>query len=284
MPKLSTPSPHHRAKTALTPERYAALKRDVEVLATTAERTSNHAKVEAFFRLGRRIVRERLKLKSGYHNAVLRDLSLDTPVSLRNLQYAVAFVAAYSRLPARGLSWSHYRLLLDRPDAESRAHYESLARNEHLTSPELASRIRSDVRNVPGGGVLPRPSAADYLYRAKVDNIVDGDTLDLSIDLGFHVDRRGRFRLANIDSPELNSTTDSRIAQDPGRAARDFVFNRLTAAKTIVVHTERTDLHGRYVTHLFYSDQDLPKSTCFEQGTYLNEELIIEGHALAAMG
>lgn len=275
MPRISTPSPQHRAKTALTPERYAELKRDVEVLATTAERTSNHAKVEAFFRLGRRIVRERLKLKSGYHNAVLRDLSLDTPVSLRNLQYAVAFVAAYSRLPARGLSWSHYRLLLDRPDAESRAPYEAIARTEHLTSPELASRIRSDVRTVPGGGVLPRPSAADYLYRAKVDNIVDGDTLDLSIDLGFHVDRRGRFRLANIDSPELPSAA--------ARAARDFVFNRLTVAKTIVVHTERTDLHGRYVTHLFYSDQDLPKSTCFQQGSYLNEELVIEGHAIAAV-
>lgn len=260
--------------TALTAQRYAALRRDVQELAATAERATNHTKVQAFHRLGRRIVRERLKLKSGYHNAVLRDLSLDTRVALRNLQYAVAFVSAYGSVPAAGLSWAHFRMLLDRPDDASRAHYESLARNEGLTTPQLRDRIRRDTLPTVGDPVLRRPTTADYLYNAKVDAILDGDTFDLTLDLGLHVDRRGRFRLACIDCPELPSPA--------ARLARDFVFDRLATAKTIVVQTERADLHGRYVTHFFYSPNNLTKTECFHHGTYLNEELAITGHALIA--
>lgn len=69
-------------------------------------------------------------------------------------------------------------------------------------------------------------------------------------------------------------------ASRAGRNARDLVFNRLTSAKTIVVQTQRTDLHGRYVMHLFYSDEEISKTQCVEQGTYLNEELVTAGHAI----
>lgn len=91
--------------------------------------------------------------------------------------------------------------------------------------------------------LLPRPTDPGYLYRATVAQVVDGDTFDLRIDVGFDMSRNGRFRLAAVDCPELPTPE--------GRRARDFVYKRLLRAKTIVVKTQKTDLHGRYVTHLF---------------------------------
>lgn len=101
--------------------------------------------------------------------------------------------------------------------------------------------------------------------------MVDGDTFDLRIDLGFHTERRGRFRLAAVDAPELPSAA--------GRLARDFVHQRLLSARTLVVKTQRTDIYGRYVTHAFYSDAELPIADCFTKGTHLNNELLEAGHA-----
>jgi len=109
------------------------------------------------------------------------------------------------------------------------------------------------------------------LYAAQVQQILDGDTLDLSIDLGFHTHHKARIRLAEIDAPELHSKRS--------RTARDFVFNRLGSAKTIVVQTKRTDIYGRYVAHLFYSHQAMTISECFAQGMHLNAELVEHEHA-----
>ena len=290
---------------ALTAQRYKQLRHDVQQLVSRSDALSHKNRVSTLWRLGNRITKERLAQGTGYHNTVLRDLCRDTHVSLRNLQYGVVFVRAYPKLPKQPLSWGHYRLLLDRPTAEQRDHYETRARNENLAVHALARLIAHDQRIAdPQSNVLKRPDTPSYLYAATVVNIVDGDTLDLRIDLGFRTERVDRFRLANIDAPELPSRTadshpplsstrsgDSRIAPDSpatlideARAARDFLFNRLLNAKTIVVKTQRTDQHGRYVTHLFYSEAELSIDDCFKTGTYLNAELIEAGHAVKVTG
>jgi len=255
----------------MTAARYANLKRDVQQLTTRAERLTDQAKVEAFWQLGERIAREKLDIKHGQHNAMLRDLADDTRMPVRNLRYAIAFHHHYKRVAKLPLSWGHYRLLLDRPNDESRAHYQALAVEQALPVHKLARLIAADARTTRGESGEKRPTAPSYLYRARVEQVVDGDTMDLRIDLGFHTERRGRFRLADIDCPELPNLD--------ARAARDFVFKRLTTAKTIVVKTERTDIYGRYVTHLFYSDSEISIDACFKDGTYLNAELVEAGHA-----
>ncbi len=50
-------------------------------------------------------------------------------------------------------------------------------------------------------------------YRARCIRVVDGDTVDLVVDLGFHCSLTGRFRLLGIDTPELH-------AADPTLRAR----------------------------------------------------------------
>ena len=263
----------------MTAARYATLRRDVQRLTVRAERLTDQAKVGAFWELGERIAREKLDVKYGQHNAMLRDLAADTRTPARNLRYAMAFHHLYKRVPKLPLSWGHYRVLLDRPSEASRAHYQALAIEQGLPVHKLSRLIARDVRTTRGESGLKRPTQPSYLYRATVEQVIDGDTMDLSIDLGFHVDRRGRFRLAAIDCPELGRGGSQTRPVDPGRAARDFVFARLTTAKTIVVKTQRTDLHGRYVTHLFYSEANTTIDACFKDGTYLNAELVEAGHA-----
>jgi len=107
--------------------------------------------------------------------------------------------------------------------------------------------------------------------QALVEQVIDGDTLDLRIDTGFHIHTSGRFRLSGIDCPELPSK--------PALAARDFVYTQLLNANTIVVQTLTTDTHGRYLAHLFYTPDKTSIRTCFHEGHHLNEELLKEGHA-----
>ncbi len=251
MPKLTTKPDRPTPTRPLSKQRYAELVRDVQQLVSTATGAVDQGKVSANWNLGRRIARERLAQDSGYHNSVLRDLSADTRVALRTLQYAVKFHQAYRTCPKLPLNWFHYRVLLDQSSLAARARYQQLAIDQGLAARQLARHIAQERgTSKRSSTALPRPADANYLYRVKVEQVIDGDTFDLSIDLGFYVRRQGRFRLADIDCPELPS--------QPARAARDFVIQCLLTAQTIVVKTQRTDLHGRYVTHLFYSDEDLP--------------------------
>ncbi len=194
----------NNADRPLSRTRYAHLLRDVQALVTTANEAVDQRKVQAQWQLGKRIAEERLSEQRGYHNSVIRDLATDMHTGARNLQYAVKFHRTYKTCPKHPLSWTHYRILLDRPTAASRAHYTKLALDEALTSPELARRIAADQRATTGAdSALPRPTDPTYLYSATVVRVIDGDTLELSIDLGFEVNRSGTFRLADIDCPEL---------------------------------------------------------------------------------
>jgi len=44
--------------------------------------------------------------------------------------------------------------------------------------------------------------SSKYTYTAKVERIIDGDTMVIMVDLGFHVHKRIRARLKGIDAPE----------------------------------------------------------------------------------
>lgn len=266
-----TPNRASASAALLSEARYAQLVADVQELAESANTASARSKVVSMWTTGRRIVREHLSQAHGYHNTVLSNLARDTPFNIRNLQYAVAFHRAYAKCPKHVLSWAHYRVLLERATPETRERYAQVAVDQSLDVRGLRQYIALDQPTAPSTDTLPRPTHASYLYKVEVINIIDGDTLDLRIDLGFHVERRGRFRLANLNCPEINNRE--------GRAARDFLHARLLSAKTIVVKTQKVDLHGRYVAHLFYSPDEVAIDDCFKSGVYLNNEILSEGYA-----
>ena len=110
-----------------------------------------------------------------------------------------------------------------------------------------------------------------YEYRVKqVLKVVDGDTIDVDIDLGFNVSYTQRVRLAGIDTPESRTTDLKEKAL--GLEVKEYLKHHLDGAEDVVIQTEKPDSsekYGRILGWLFINDDD----------TSLNEKMINEGYA-----
>ena len=110
-----------------------------------------------------------------------------------------------------------------------------------------------------------------YEYRVKqVLKVVDGDTIDVVIDLGFDISYTSRVRLAGIDTPE-SRTTDAR-EKILGVEVKEYLKKALEGATDIVIRTEKVDSsekYGRILGWLFVNK---------ETGS-LNMELVNKGYA-----
>ena len=75
-----------------------------------------------------------------------------------------------------------------------------------------------------------------FEYRVKqVTKIVDGDTIDVDIDLGFSISYSQRLRLAGIDTPE--SRTTDKLEKTLGLESKDYLKSKFKYAKDIVFKT-----------------------------------------------
>ena len=104
-----------------------------------------------------------------------------------------------------------------------------------------------------------------YEYTARVLKVIDGDTLDLSIDLGFNIWITQRCRLLGIDTPETR-TLDS-AEKVLGLKAKGVLEGLVQTAKTVTVRTAKEDKYGRVLVTLFL---DLIN---------INESLVASGYA-----
>ena len=79
-----------------------------------------------------------------------------------------------------------------------------------------------------------------YEYRCTIDRVIDGDTVDVDIDLGFGVWlRKERVRMYGIDTPE--SRTRDLVEKKYGLAAKDFVLSLLPVGSTQTLRTKKDD-------------------------------------------
>ena len=84
-----------------------------------------------------------------------------------------------------------------------------------------------------------------YEYFVKeVKNVVDGDTIDVVIDLGFDILFASRVRLAGIDTPESRTTDKAEKAL--GIEAKEYLKKQLKDAKSVVIRTEKMDSSEKY--------------------------------------
>ena len=107
-----------------------------------------------------------------------------------------------------------------------------------------------------------------YEYKInEVVNIVDGDTVDIIIDLGFSLTKKERVRLAGIDTPECR-TRDLEEKQ-MGLEAKAFITRRLADGEPsgLRVKTEKDGKYGRMLGTLFVGSQNI------------NQEMIERGYA-----
>ena len=110
-----------------------------------------------------------------------------------------------------------------------------------------------------------------YIYRIRsVHKVVDGDTIDADIDLGFDISLTKRIRLAGVDTPESRTTDTKEKAL--GLEVKEWLKKRLEGATDILIKTElpdSTEKYGRIIGHLFINGE----------ATSLNNQMIVEGYA-----
>jgi micrococcal nuclease len=112
-------------------------------------------------------------------------------------------------------------------------------------------------------------------YVREVKNIVDGDTIDVVIDLGFSILFESRVRLAGIDTPE-SRTTDKR-EKALGLESKKYLADRIKAAKNVVIKTEKLDSSEKYGRILGWIYLD-------GEGSSINHEMIEKGYAWGYLG
>lgn len=105
-----------------------------------------------------------------------------------------------------------------------------------------------------------------YTYKAKVERVIDGDTLWVVIDIGFQITVREKLRLRGIDTPELGTPE--------GEAAKKYVSQVLKPGQEIIIKTSKSDLYGRFLADVFYSTLPLRARDIITKGKYLNQELL----------
>jgi micrococcal nuclease len=112
-------------------------------------------------------------------------------------------------------------------------------------------------------------------YVKKVSKIVDGDTIDVDIDLGFDISFSSRVRLAGIDTPE--SRTTDKMEKALGLEAKAYLKHEIESAKSVVIKTEKMDSsekYGRILGWVFLDGATIS----------LNEKMIADGYAWGYMG
>jgi|TARA_R100001460_G_scaffold13602_9_gene30642 micrococcal nuclease len=83
-----------------------------------------------------------------------------------------------------------------------------------------------------------------YEYSCTVKRVVDGDTVDVILDLGFDILYKSRVRLFGIDTPE--SRTRDKDEKARGKMASAFLENAINNGNSVVIQTKLKDSRGKF--------------------------------------
>ena len=130
------------------------------------------------------------------------------------------------------------------------------------------------------GAMTPPNRKSCYNFRViKIDKVLDGDTIDVTIDLGFDLYKKERVRIAGVDTPEKR--TRDLEEKELGIHATNWLKEKLEGAISgdddLVIRTELVGGVGKYGRLLGW---------CYigDAGVSLNEQMIEEGYAWAYDG
>jgi micrococcal nuclease len=112
-----------------------------------------------------------------------------------------------------------------------------------------------------------------YEYSCKVERVVDGDTVDVVLDLGFSILHKCRVRLYGIDTPE--SRTRNLDEKARGKMAGAFLKDAIDTGKKVVIQTKLKDSRGKFGRVL---------GNIIVDGKNINQSMIDNYHAAAYFG
>ena len=130
------------------------------------------------------------------------------------------------------------------------------------------------------GAMTPPSRKSCYNFRVvKINRVVDGDTIDVTIDLGFDLSKKERVRVAGVDTPEKRTRDleEKKLGKDATNWLKEKLEGAISGADDLIIRTELVGgvgKYGRLLGWLYIGDGDLS----------LNEEMIQEGYAWAYDG
>jgi len=121
-----------------------------------------------------------------------------------------------------------------------------------------------------------------FEYKCMLSRVVDGDTVDLWVDLGFNIRVHERFRLAMINAPE--SRTKDLVEKKKGIAASEYLHDLLTSpeAAFMKVRTEKDKKgkFGRWIGTLYIGEANNFGPPTDNDWMEVNTLMVTNGHAV----
>lgn len=111
-----------------------------------------------------------------------------------------------------------------------------------------------------------------YEYKAIVTEVIDGDTVSMTVDVGFYMFTKIRVRLLHINAPEIH--TKDLEEKKRGLVSKTFLKS-LLEGKDVIVKTQKTDNFGRWLGEVFLDDG--------EHSINVNQLLVDQGYAVPFM-
>ena len=130
------------------------------------------------------------------------------------------------------------------------------------------------------GAMVPPSRKSCYNFRVvSIDRVVDGDTIDVSIDLGFDLIKKERVRVAGVDTPEKRTRDleEKALGIDATNWMKGTLEDTINGDNELIIRTELkggVGKYGRLLGWLYVGDEELS----------LNEQMIAEGYAWAYDG
>ncbi len=183
------------------------------------------------------------------------------------------------------LSWTHVRVTLKLDSKKEILYYLNEAAEAGTNTRQFELAVRHDLFNLiqaaskahPHGEII-RSLSPTYTFVAKVVAVIDGDTLELIVEQGFYAQYRIRVRLHGINAPEMHGPQAKK-----GKKTKEFVAQVLGELDFIIIKTYKTDAFGRYVVDVLYHPLWTDHKKIFEDGVYLNQQLLDRGLAKLAV-
>ena len=125
------------------------------------------------------------------------------------------------------------------------------------------------------GAMVPPSRKSCYNFRVvKINRVVDGDTIDVTIDLGFDLYKKERVRVAGVDTPEKRTRNkeEKLLGIDETSWLKEKLEETIKGDEELIIRTELkggVGKYGRLLGWLYVGDSDIS----------LNEQMITEGYA-----
>jgi micrococcal nuclease len=111
-----------------------------------------------------------------------------------------------------------------------------------------------------------------HIYRADITRVVDGDTCDVTLHLGFDILYKGRVRLTGIDTPE--SRTRDLEEKKFGLASKEYFKDWVAKHDSVLVESTEKGKFGRILGRIYSSDM----SECYNDKSIENKSLTEQQH------